>query len=57
MDKFAMFAVTCTHATLDAMIEIIERENELVGRRRAGGVYYIRDLEVTVLLRARYHWS
>ncbi|KAF8152890.1 hypothetical protein BJ912DRAFT_1071303 [Pholiota molesta] len=45
-----MFAVTCTHATLDAMIEIIERENEVVRRRQARGGYYTRDLEVTVLL-------
>jgi hypothetical protein len=52
MDKFAMFAVTCTHATLDGLIEILEKENEAARERAEEGAGYLRNLKVTVFLRA-----
>jgi HEAT repeat protein len=55
MDKFVMFAVTCTHATLDELIEILEKENEAVRERAEEGMGYTRNLKVTVFLRALQH--
>jgi hypothetical protein len=52
MDKFAMFAVTCTHATLDGLIEILEKENEAALERAEEGTGYTRNLKVAVFLQA-----
>lgn len=50
MHKFAMFAVTCTHATLDGLIEILEKENEVARERAEEGTGYTRNLKVTMFL-------
>jgi len=47
-----MFAVTCAHATLDVLIEILEKENEAARERAEEGTGYTRNLKVTVFLRA-----
>ena len=47
-----MFAVTYTHATLDGLIEILEKENETGRERVEQGMGYTRNLKVTVFLRA-----
>ncbi|KAF9483394.1 hypothetical protein BDN70DRAFT_873902 [Pholiota conissans] len=47
MDKFAMFAVTCTQATLDVLIKIIQRENEIEQQGFDDDRDYIRNLEIT----------
>jgi hypothetical protein len=46
MDKYAMFAVTCSHKYLDMYIDIIKAENEIWATHRAARVAYVRDLKV-----------
>ncbi|KDR71111.1 hypothetical protein GALMADRAFT_229754 [Galerina marginata CBS 339.88] len=46
MDKFAMFAVTCSQATLDALAEIIQKENKVARERAEEGTPYIRNLKI-----------
>lgn len=55
MDKFGMFAVTCTQATLDAFIEMVQKENEVARERAEEGTDYARNLKVNEFIRARYH--
>jgi hypothetical protein len=45
-----MFAVTCTHATLDGLIELLHKENEAARERAEEGTGYTRNLKVTMFL-------
>jgi len=47
MDKYAMFAVTCSHNCLDKYIEITTAENEQWISHLANGKSYTRDLRVS----------
>ena len=40
VDKFVMFAVTYTHATLDSLIKILEKENKATWERAEEGMGY-----------------
>ena len=40
VDKFVMFAMTCTHATLEGLIKILEKENEATWERAEEGTGY-----------------
>ena len=47
MDKFAMFAVTCSMTSLDALIELITTENLKVQQKRQEGSNYSRTINVS----------
>jgi len=49
MDKYAMFAITCSHKFLDKYIEIITAENKKWQSQLAAGTGYIRALKVSWL--------
>jgi hypothetical protein len=49
MDKYAMFAVTCSEKFLDMYIDIIEAENDIWAAEHAKGNSYIRQLKVSWL--------
>ena len=46
MDKYAMFAVTCSHKFLDMYIDIIKAQNEIWVSHYAAGYSYVRKLKV-----------
>jgi hypothetical protein len=46
MDKYAMFAVTCSHKFLDMYIDIIKAENEIWVKSLEVGNSYVRKLKV-----------
>jgi len=49
MDKYAMFAVTCSEKFLDMYIDIVEAENDIWVAEHAQGNPYIRQLKVSWL--------
>jgi len=49
MEKYAMFAVTCSEKFLDMYIDIITAENEIWASRHAEGKRYVRELQVSRL--------
>jgi hypothetical protein len=46
MDKYAMFAVTCSHKFLDMYIDIIKTQNEIWVAHHEAGDSYVRKLKV-----------
>jgi len=46
MDKYAMFAVTCSHVFLDKYIDIIKAENDVWASHSERGIVYMRELKL-----------